>query len=212
MKPRKTTKRPALKALACRNEPRPVGAQLPSPSPAPVAAVPRTAVFQQHGYASGEAMLDALCAEVEKISGTKSALAAERVATQLANCFRFPTSAEAGEDPTLRALVTLQELAPANYIEAQLVVQMTATHEAALNFLHRAFREGQTIELIDLNVARASKLMNLHLRQVEALQLLRLKGKGSKQRVIVKHVHVHAGGQAVVGAIGAPAGQGEGGE
>ena len=43
---------------------------------------------------------------------------------------------------------------------------------------------------------------------LEALN--RHRGKG-QQKVTVEHVHVHAGGQAVVGVVATPAGQGPGG-
>lgn len=45
----------------------------------------------------------------------------------------------------------------------------------------------------------STKMSDLFLRQVEALQ--RLRDGGSKQKVEVSHVHVHQGGQAVVGVI-----------
>jgi hypothetical protein len=42
--------------------------------------------------------------------------------------------------------------------------------------------------------------------QLQALQ--RYRGKG-QQKVTVEHVHVHAGGQAIVGNVEAPQGRGE---
>jgi hypothetical protein len=41
--------------------------------------------------------------------------------------------------------------------------------------------------------------MRLHLEQIEAMQ--KLKGKTGQQKVTVEHVHVHDGGQAIVGAV-----------
>jgi len=66
-------------------------------------------------------------------------------------------------------------------------------------FLHRAAIEGQTTEGTDLNVARATRLMRLYLEQIEAMQ--KLKGKAGQQTVTVEHVHLHEGGQAIVGAV-----------
>jgi hypothetical protein len=45
----------------------------------------------------------------------------------------------------------------------------------------------------------ASKLLRTYTAQVEALAKLRRKGE---QKVRVEHVHVHPGGQAIVGAVG----------
>jgi hypothetical protein len=47
--------------------------------------------------------------------------------------------------------------------------------------------------------------MRLHLEQIEAMQ--KLKGKAGQQRVTVKHVHVHEGGQAIVGAVSTSIGE-----
>jgi hypothetical protein len=77
-------------------------------------------------------------------------------------------------------------------------------------FLHRATIEGQTTEGTDLNVVRATRLMRLHLEQIEAMQ--KLKGKSGQQTVTVEHVHVHEGGQAIVGAVSTAKGEGDGGQ
>jgi hypothetical protein len=50
--------------------------------------------------------------------------------------------------------------------------------------------------------------MNLFLKQVETLEKYR--GKAAQQKVIVEHVHIHEGGQAVVGHIESkPRGEGD---
>ena len=41
--------------------------------------------------------------------------------------------------------------------------------------------------------------MRIFNEQLEAMQ--KLKGKASQQKVTVEHVHVHEGGQAIVGAV-----------
>ena len=47
------------------------------------------------------------------------------------------------------------------------------------------------------------KLMRTYTAQVEALARLR---RGGEQRVIVQHVNVNEGGQAIVGAVSHPGG------
>jgi hypothetical protein len=69
----------------------------------------------------------------------------------------------------------------------------------ALMFLNRATLPEQTVDGVDRNVVRATRLMRLHLEQIEAMQ--KLKGKAGQQKVTVEHVHVHEGGQAIVGAV-----------
>jgi hypothetical protein len=104
------------------------------------------------------------------------------------------------DEKALAAAEMLQEFAPANPTEALLCVQMFGVHEAATLLLKRATVEGQTFEGTDANVLRAARLMRLFNEQVELMA--RLKGKTPQQRVTVEHVHVHRGGQAIVGAVG----------
>jgi hypothetical protein len=75
----------------------------------------------------------------------------------------------------------------------------TRHDEAAMFFMAHATRDDQTFQGRDANVLRATRLMRLHLDQIEAMQ--KLKGKAGQQKVTVEHVHVHEGGQAIVGAV-----------
>jgi len=104
-------------------------------------------------------------------------------------------------DAVIKACAAIGELAPTNATEAMLATQMIAAHDAALMFLNRATLEGQVFEAIDANVSRATRLMRLFSDQVEAMQ--KLKGQTVQQKVIVQHVHVNEGGQAIVGTVDA---------
>ena len=89
------------------------------------------------------------------------------------------------------------------------MVQMLGVHHAALMFLRRATLDEQTFEGKDAGVHRAVRLMRLFNEQLEVMA--KLKGKAGHQRVTVEHVHVHQGGQAIVGQVTAgnlEAGQG----
>jgi hypothetical protein len=61
----------------------------------------------------------------------------------------------------------------------------------------------QTLEGRRDNLAQANKLSRTYATLLEALN--RHRGKG-QQKVTVEHVHVHAGGQAVVGMVETPGG------
>jgi len=82
-------------------------------------------------------------------------------------------------------------------IEGMLATQMVATHAAAITALRR-LKGSETIPQQDSNGNLAVKLLRTFAAQVEALQ--RHRGKG-QQKVTVEHVHVHAGGQAIVGSV-----------
>jgi hypothetical protein len=82
-------------------------------------------------------------------------------------------------------------------IEGMLATQMVATHAAIITTLRR-LKDSETLLQRDRYGSLAAKLLRTFTAQVEALQ--RYRGKG-QQKVTVEHVHVHAGGQAIVGAI-----------
>ncbi|MBZ5677110.1 MAG: hypothetical protein LAP61_22935 [Acidobacteriia bacterium] len=104
-----------------------------------------------------------------------------------------------GETDIAKALFTFAELRPKNMLEAMLVTQMVGVHEAALAFLRTSTNAALGEETRDQNALRAARFMRLFNEQIEQLQ--RLKGTNRQQKVIVEHVHVNAGGQAIVGVV-----------
>ena len=97
-------------------------------------------------------------------------------------------------------IAAMQGLAPRDEIESMLASQIIATHFAVMRFL-RTLKNSETILQQDSNGNIATKLMRTYIAQIEALQ--RYRGKG-EQKVTVEHVHVHAGGQAIVGNVSRP--------
>lgn len=88
---------------------------------------------------------------------------------------------------------------PANEMQAMLALQMALTHVIAAQLLDRAAR-AEHIRQCDSAGALAVKLMRTFTAQAEALAKLQ---RGGEQTVRV--VHVHPGGQAVVGNVVASA-------
>jgi hypothetical protein len=138
-----------------------------------------------------------------KITGTSSHDVADRIIQQVANAHVWPKSRDV-HDHAIKAIAAMAEMAPQNATEAMLAVQMIATHEAGLMFLRRA-TAGQYVQQVDASVLQATRLMRVFNEQLEAMQ--RFKGKAGQQKVTVEHVHVHEGGQAVVGAVSVSKGQ-----
>jgi hypothetical protein len=108
-----------------------------------------------------------------------------------------------------RAIKTIGEVGPSNATEGMLAVQMIAVHMAAIEFIRRGRSRSEPAESIDENIARASRLMRLFTQQLEAMA--KLKGTTGQQKMTVEHVHVHSGGQAIVGQVGGGKGNPEGG-
>lgn len=97
-----------------------------------------------------------------------------------------------------RALDLYEDLKPVGSAEGMLAAQMVGTHTAAMECLKRAALEKQTSYGRDVSLKHAQKLMTLYTQQLAALNKHRGKGQ---QKVTVEHVHVHPGGQAVVGNV-----------
>lgn len=108
------------------------------------------------------------------------------------------------------ALAAMHDIRPKNALEGMLCAQMVSVHTMAMRVLSIANLKGQTSYSIEESVTHSTKLMRTFLMQVEALQKLR--GKTTEQKVIVEHVNVQAGGQAIVGAVAQTGGEGKKGE
>jgi len=119
---------------------------------------------------------------------------------QTFNCLWLPE----GTDKTDRdnridsTLIAMMGIAPVDEIEGMLAAQMVAVHNAAMECLRRAMISEQTFEGRDQNLKHAAKFTRTFTAQMEALD--RYRGKG-QQKMTVEHVHVHEGGQAIVGTV-----------
>lgn len=98
---------------------------------------------------------------------------------------------------------------PKDETEGILIAQMVGTHNLIMDSMRRAAIPKQHLEAGNDYINRAAKLMNIYLRQMELL--LKYRGNAHQQKMIVEHVHIHQGGQAVVGQIeNKPRGEGDG--
>ena len=121
--------------------------------------------------------------------------------SQTARCFWEPKSITQALNTAAEAIAGI---GPKDEIEGMLAAQMVATHNVAMECLKRSMLPEQPAEICNGLINRASKLLRTYTTQMEALN--RHQGKG-QQKMTVEHVHVHQGGQAIVG----PVNQGEGG-
>jgi hypothetical protein len=95
-------------------------------------------------------------------------------------------------------LALMHDIKPQSALEGMLTAQIVGTYRASMKMLSNALLPDQTFDGKDANINRATKLQRTFLQQIEALQKLRGKGQ---QKMTVEHVHVHEGGQAVVGTV-----------
>lgn len=100
----------------------------------------------------------------------------------------------------------LAGIGPRDEIEAMLAAQMVAIHFASIEATRRAGISNQSFDARNMNLKHAGQLMRTYTQQMEALN--RHRGKG-QQKMTVEHVHVHEGGQAIVGTVNQGKGAGD---
>jgi hypothetical protein len=86
---------------------------------------------------------------------------------------------------------------PKNELEAMIVAQMAVTHALLMRSFGNLNRS-DNIQQQDSNALTVARLTKAFASQVDALAKLR---RGGEQRVVVEHVHIHSGAQAIVGAV-----------
>lgn len=142
--------------------------------------------------------------ELRHLGGSKSDVWNTQLANQIVNTvwtkYSTPEQRENQVNATVAALVGLN---PKDEVEGMVAAQLLASHYAAMECFRRAMLAEQTFEGRRENLNQANKLSRTHAALVETLN--RHRGKG-QQKVTVEHVHVHAGGQAVVGNVEAGGG------
>ncbi|WP_035678244.1 hypothetical protein [Bradyrhizobium liaoningense] len=136
---------------------------------------------------------------LKDIGGSKSDHWNNILASQALQSLWVKNSSQEDRDKQLNAtLAALAGIGPKDELEGMMAAQLIAAHNAAMECYRRAMIGEQTFEGRRENLAQASKLSRTYAALLEALN--RHRGKG-QQKVTVEHVHVHAGGQAVVGMV-----------
>jgi hypothetical protein len=116
-----------------------------------------------------------------------------------------------GEGLAMRAnacMAALSAFKPTDEIEGMLAAQAVALHFGAMECFRRAMISEQPGEFQTKLRKDGANLARGMADMLEALG--RKRGKGPKQVVRVERVVVHDGGQAIVGAVAAGTGRGEG--
>lgn len=110
---------------------------------------------------------------------------------------RTTDSREIDEGRLNSMIAAIEGAAPRNEVEAMLATQLAVTHELVMDLLGRTKRVDQ-IPQFDAAGSMAFKLLRAFAGHVELLQKLK---RGGEQTVRVEHVHVHPGGNAIVGNV-----------
>ena len=108
-------------------------------------------------------------------------------------------------DTANRLLAILHDIKPRDPIEGMIATQILGVNHAAMLMTRRIVTSDGSIVQTEVAVNLACKLQRTLVALVEALHRYR---SGGQQRVVVEHVHVNEGGQAVVGTIQSKGGRG----
>jgi hypothetical protein len=145
---------------------------------------------------------DDLKGALKNVGGSRSDHWNNTLAGQAVQALWLKHSDPATRDKQYSATVAaLVGIGPKDELEGMMAAQLIAAHNAAMECYRRAMIGEQTFEGRRENLAQANKLSRTYATLLEALN--RHRGKG-QQKVTVEHVHVHAGGQAVVGVVDNP--------
>ena len=124
------------------------------------------------------------------------------------------TWAPKDETPTDRveratgAVLALQAFGPRDAIEGMLAAQAVALHEMSMELARRAMLPQQPSETAAAMRKGAVQASRGFVELLDALD--RRRGKGGKQHITVKHLHVSDDARAVIGNFGAGGGEGHG--
>lgn len=100
---------------------------------------------------------------------------------------------------------TFEKLGPKDMIEEMIAIQMMGLQNSMTESLHRAGHRKMSDEMSVKYLAAAAKCSRAFAGLVDALD----KHRGDRaQKMTVEHVHVHAGGQAIVGSVKGVGGRG----
>jgi hypothetical protein len=101
------------------------------------------------------------------------------------------------------AVASVMGIQPKGELEGMLAAQLVASHNATTECYRRAALAASHQKAQEYHLNQANKLSRTFVSLLEALNKHRGKGQ---QKVTVEHVHVHQGGQAIVGHVEQPGG------
>jgi hypothetical protein len=142
--------------------------------------------------------------ELKRLGGSQSDDWNKVIANQTMNALPIAGANEGDASAeTKAAIVGLVGIEPKDELEGMIAAQLLAGHNAAMECYRRAMLPNQDFVFRRENLNQAGKLSRTFATLLEALN--RHRGKG-QQKVVVEHVHVYKGGQAIVGNVGTPGG------
>ena len=137
--------------------------------------------------------------ELKRIGGSDSDSWNNTLANQVVQALWMNSSDASYLETQYKAVAAaMVGIAPQDELEGMIAAQLIAAHSASMECYRRAMIPDQPFLGRRENLNQASKLSKTWASLLEALN--RHRGKG-QQKMTVEYVHVHQGGQAVVGVV-----------
>ena len=176
-------------------------------SPASLPVVPETNENVVHCRAPPPDELDTSTPDLKHLGGGKSDKWNNFLVNQAMNASWFfkDLPPNVREEHCAAVLGFLAGINPKDTTEGMMAAQLYASHAGAMECYRRAMAPDNSMEASETYFSLAAKLTKANAAQVEALKKYRSNGQ---QKVVVEHVHVYQGGQAIVGNV-TPGGSGK---
>jgi hypothetical protein len=186
---------------------RPPFGELPGTGPVqPATSIPVTSRVMRVEQIAGKVAVAIEPAALCAIFGVADVDVAMRLLSQRISVLQ-PDPAKSVDAAVInQALAMIEGVRPADTLEAMTATMLVAAHHAALDAMRREMHPDQTPGGRLLYGGLALKAMRTYAQLLEALNHGR--GKGVTQQIIVKHVTVEPGAQAVVGSVELSRGRG----
>lgn len=184
-----------------RSRSRRTGPSKSTPKPERANAAISSAPRENVAYCPPPDELDNSIPQLKHLGGSKSDQWNLMLCNQVISTAWYGRNPEPGkdlDDKRTAILAFLAGVSPGDTIEGMMAAQLFASHAAAMECYRRAMLPDQSVEGKQMNLALAAKLTRANAEQATALSKYRGKGQ---QKVVVEHVHVHSGGQAIVGQV-----------
>lgn len=142
---------------------------------------------------------DILMAAISEATGSNDFTFAYKLLTK---CIQASCIGTTYEDPKEFAYLfnsianVLTSMKPNDDIEGMLITRLIAIHTQSMHYLACAANNEATTEGRNNNITRSTKLFRVYNETLEALMRYRRRGE---QRVVVQHVNVNDGAQAMIG-------------
>ena len=143
----------------------------------------------------------------QKVTGSLSKDFSERLMMQTIGAVYSFDDELRDNNSYVACLDAMKVINPKDEVEGMLASQMVTVHNAAMECFRRAMISSQNFDSIQMCLNQANKLTRSYTSLMDALN--RYRGKNvSEQKMTVEHVHVHDGGQAIVGNVNGGNGEG----